>query len=52
MKENIEKIKVELKTALESVKTPSELADVKAEFLGKKGKITDLSSPDYPDYDD
>lgn len=44
MKENIEKIKVELKTALESVKTPSELADVKAEFLGKKGKITDLSS--------
>lgn len=44
MKDKKEKIVEDLKKALGGVSTPSELASVKAEFLGKKGSISSLSS--------
>lgn len=44
MKETNEKIKLELEEALKGVNTEAELANVKAEFLGKSGMITGLSS--------
>lgn len=44
MKENREAIKKELESALNGIASKADLANVKAEFLGKKGKITELSS--------
>lgn len=44
MKEESKKILTELESELGRVKTPNELGEVKATFLGKKGKITEMSS--------
>lgn len=44
MKEKVEKIKVELKASLEGNISMQDLANIKAEYLGKKGKITELSN--------
>ena len=44
MKEKIEILKQELSSKLLAVSTQSELAELKALYLGKKGKITEISS--------
>lgn len=44
MQEKIEKIKNQLKEKIESVQTLSDLNDLRVEFLGKKGSITELSN--------
>ena len=44
MKEKVEQLKNELTSALKNVKSSTDLANVKAEYLGKKGRITELSS--------
>lgn len=44
MKEKSKQIKAELEAALKGVNNPTDLGTVKTEFLGKKGKITELSS--------
>ncbi len=44
MNEKVETLKKELKEKLEKISSLAELGAVKAEFLGKKGKITELSS--------
>lgn len=43
MKEKSKQIKAELEAELKGVDTLTDLGMIKAEFLGKKGKITDLS---------
>ncbi len=44
MKEKITEIKNQLQTKISQVKTLNELNDVRIEFLGKKGSITELSN--------
>lgn len=44
MKEKVETLKSELADRLNSVETLNDLGIAKADFLGKKGKITELSS--------
>ena len=44
MKENVQKLKEELANALKTVESEADLANVKALYLGKKGRITELSS--------
>lgn len=44
MKEKSKQIKSELESSLKGVENLQELGEVKTEFLGKKGKITELSS--------
>lgn len=44
MKEKVETLKKELSSELEKVGSLNELGNVKTDFLGKKGKITELSS--------
>ncbi len=43
MKEKVKELKTSLKNELSIVNSMVELAEVKAEFLGKKGKITELT---------
>ena len=43
MKEKIEKLKSELRKSLENIDREDSLSLIKAEYLGKKGKITELS---------
>ncbi len=43
MKEKVKELKISLKNELSIVNSMVELAEVKAEFLGKKGKITELT---------
>ena len=42
MKEKVETILTELKKDIESVKTPQDIVDIKAKYIGKSGLITDL----------
>ena len=44
MKENIENLKIELQEKMKKINTLNELNELKVEYLGKKGKITELSS--------
>ncbi len=44
MKEKVSELKNELKTSIEPIKDMVELSNLKALYLGKKGKITELSS--------
>ena len=44
MKEKIEKLKGELKSKIEKLDTNEKLQNLKTEYLGKKGVITELSS--------
>ena len=44
MKEKIEKLKSELSLKVSEINSNETLANLKAEYLGKKGKITELSS--------
>ena len=41
MKEKIENIRLELQEKINNVKNLNELNELKAEYLGKKGKVTD-----------
>ena len=43
MKEKIEELKKELSQKVESIDKEEKLSNIKAEYLGKKGKITELS---------
>jgi len=44
MKEKIENIRLELQEKINNVKNLNELNELKAEYLGKKGKVTELSN--------
>lgn len=44
MKENMENLKTELQEKINCINTLNELNELKVEYLGKKGKITELSS--------
>ena len=44
MKENMENLKTELQEKMNKINTLNELNELKVEYLGKKGKITELSS--------
>ena len=44
MKEKMESIKKELEEKIKSVKSDAELSNLKAEFLGKKGKVKELTT--------
>lgn len=44
MKSRVEEIKEKFKKQIEDVKSLKELSDLKIEYLGKKGSVTDLSS--------
>ena len=44
MKEQIEQLKEEISTKLSEIKTEEQLNLLKPEYLGKSGKITELSS--------
>ena len=41
---NLENIKIELKKSLDNVSNENELNEIKAEYLGKKGYITNFYS--------
>lgn len=43
MKENIEKLKAEFCSKLEDISDATQLYELKTEYLGKKGKVTELS---------
>ena len=42
MKEKVEAIISELKNDIESVKTPQDIVDIKAKYIGKSGSINEL----------
>lgn len=44
MKEKMESIKKELEEKIKSIKSDAELSNLKAEFLGKKGKVKELTT--------
>ena len=44
MKEKVEALKKDLTSSLKEIKTSQELSELKVEYLGKKGRITELSS--------